>query len=164
LYIVAVKQLTPLEAARAAPTKQALEAHREAIELLRNKGYSWREIASFLNEHGVTTDHTAIYRLIKGRSDMTTATDNLPYEPVRSLIQGMGGEMTWLAGGAPGGGTWELVLHGRTARIPVRDNQVNDLDRLYVSKVENPKNWADYDQPAALRPGAFWDLLTLFGK
>lgn len=95
---------------------------------------------------------------------MTNSTDNRPYEAVRGLIEAIGGEMTWLAGGAPGGGIWEVVLHGRTARIPVRDNQVNDLDRLYVSKVENPKTWADYDDPGSLRTDAFWVLVTLFGK
>lgn len=53
-----------LNEAKAVPTKGGLEAHREAILLLRNKGYSWREIADFLAQRGVQTDHTKIYRLI----------------------------------------------------------------------------------------------------
>jgi hypothetical protein len=159
-----VKRQTILEAAQAAPPKQALEAHREVIELLRGKGYSWREIATFLNGHGVAADHTAVYRLMKGRNSMMTGTENPAYERVKSLIQAMGGEMKWLAGGAPGGGTWELALWGRTARIPVRDNQVNDLDRLYISKVTSPKSWADYEHPGELRSDAFWDLVALFSK
>lgn len=49
--------------ARAAAPKVQLEEYREAVEALRKKGYTWREIASFLNERGVSTDHTRIYRL-----------------------------------------------------------------------------------------------------
>lgn len=53
-----------LNEAQLAPAKGGLEAHREAILLLRDKGYTWREIAEFLAQRGVQTDHTKIYRLI----------------------------------------------------------------------------------------------------
>lgn len=52
-----------LKAARATPEKQNLEAYREAVEVLREKGFTWRDIADFLTERGVSTDHTRIYRL-----------------------------------------------------------------------------------------------------
>jgi hypothetical protein len=51
--------------AKSAPTKQPLNAYRDAIATLREKGYSWREIAEFLTERGVKTDHTKLYRMFK---------------------------------------------------------------------------------------------------
>ncbi len=51
-----------LSDAKSAPSKGSLEAHREAILLLREKGYTWREISDFLAERGVHADHTKIYR------------------------------------------------------------------------------------------------------
>lgn len=56
------KQL--LSDAKSAPSKVSLEAHREAILLLREKGYSWRDISVFLAERGIFADHTKIYRLL----------------------------------------------------------------------------------------------------
>ncbi len=53
---------TILAAALAAPPKAKLEEHREAVQALRHKGFTWREIADFLTEQGVQTDHTRIYR------------------------------------------------------------------------------------------------------
>jgi hypothetical protein len=53
-----------LRDALAAPDKGKLERHRPAILELRRKSYSWREIAEFLNERGVTTDHTKVFRFI----------------------------------------------------------------------------------------------------
>lgn len=53
-----------LKDAKKAPSKNELDAHRTSITTLRDKGYSWREIASFLNEHGVKTDHTKIFRFM----------------------------------------------------------------------------------------------------
>ncbi len=52
-----------LAAANAAPTKVLLEEHREAVQVLRDKGFTWREIADFLTEQGVQTDHTRVYRM-----------------------------------------------------------------------------------------------------
>ncbi|MBN4063736.1 hypothetical protein JYT79_03035 [Cardiobacterium sp. AH-315-I02] len=48
--------------AKSAPAKGSLETHREAILLLRDKGYTWRDISDFLAERGVQADHTKIYR------------------------------------------------------------------------------------------------------
>jgi len=59
-----------LEAARRAPTKeQDLRKHTEAITTLRDKGYTWREVAAFLNEHGVVTDHTKLLRFMQKYSE-----------------------------------------------------------------------------------------------
>ncbi len=51
-----------LAAAQAAEPKVKIEEHREAVQILRDKGYTWREISDFLNKQGVRTDHTRIYR------------------------------------------------------------------------------------------------------
>ncbi len=51
--------------AELAPTKQQLHAYSGAIATLRDKGYSWREIATFLTERGIKTDHTKLYRMFK---------------------------------------------------------------------------------------------------
>jgi len=151
-----------LKEAKAAPSKATLDSQRESILLLRKKGYSWREVATFLSERGVETDHTAVFRLIKGRRPMTTVDVHANYSQIRELVQSVGGDMNWLPGGGHGGGTWELTLHGRSRKVRVRDNRVNDLDDLYESKVANPKTWDDYETPAPLRPDAFWRLVGLF--
>jgi hypothetical protein len=52
-----------LKAAQSAPSKDSLDAHLATIETLRDKGYTWREIAAFLTEHGVPTDHSKVFRL-----------------------------------------------------------------------------------------------------
>ncbi len=53
-----------LEQAKALPEKYGIEAYSATIWELRRKGKTYRDIAQFLNERGVPTDHTAIYRLI----------------------------------------------------------------------------------------------------
>ena len=50
--------------------RQSLKDHRGTIEVLRAKNYTWREIASFLNERGVQTDHTQLFRFMKGQGQM----------------------------------------------------------------------------------------------
>lgn len=55
-----------LEAALKAPAKeQDLSKHAKAITTLRDKGYTWREVADFLNQHGVVTDHTKLIRFMQ---------------------------------------------------------------------------------------------------
>jgi hypothetical protein len=93
---------------------------------------------------------------------MTTISSHAAYEQVRRLLQSVGGDMRWLPGGGQGGGSWELTLQRKTVRIQVRDNQVNELDRLCVSRIDNPTTWDDYDTPAPLRQDAFWRLVALF--
>lgn len=85
-----------------------------------------------------------------------------PYGLVRDIVEAAGGKMSWQPMGA--GGDWLLELHGRRALVPCRDRSVNALDRLYVPKagIGNPSTWADYPEPAALKPDAFWRLVGLF--
>ena len=56
------------EAERVQP-KESLKDYRDAIELLRLKNYSWREIAQFLAERGVETDHTKLFRFMKQQGE-----------------------------------------------------------------------------------------------
>jgi len=72
LHGVAVCSIVPsmkpdqlLKEAQLVDMKGVLEPHREAIFLLREKGYTWREISDFLNDRGIETDHTKVYRFFK---------------------------------------------------------------------------------------------------
>lgn len=56
------------EAERAQP-RGSLKEYRDAIEVLRRKNYSWREIAQFLAERGVETDHTKVFRFMKQQGE-----------------------------------------------------------------------------------------------
>ena len=58
-----------LAAAKAVSQKENLEEHRQAVEVLRKKGFTWREIADFLTERGVVTDHTRVYRMFGKREE-----------------------------------------------------------------------------------------------
>ena len=42
-----------------------LRPYLGTIRTLRQKGFSWREIAAWFDERGLTVDHTKIYRLAK---------------------------------------------------------------------------------------------------
>ncbi len=43
-------------------TRSKLEAHREAIFALRRKHWTYRQIANWLNEHGVSVTFPSVYR------------------------------------------------------------------------------------------------------
>ena len=43
-------------------TRSKLEAHREAILALRRKHWTYRQIAHWLNEHGVPVTFPSVYR------------------------------------------------------------------------------------------------------
>ena len=73
-----------LREALEAPIKVQLEDHREAVEALRAKGYSWREVADFLNERGVSTDHTRLYRTFgPQKRDRRTESKSIDVRSVR---------------------------------------------------------------------------------
>jgi IS30 family transposase len=42
-------------------TRSKLEPHRDAILTLRRKHWTYRQIANWLNEHGVTISYPAVY-------------------------------------------------------------------------------------------------------
>ena len=70
-----------LAAAKAAPNKVRLqlEEYREAVQELREKGFTWREIADFLNEQGLQTDYTRVYRTF-GRKPQQRRTESREVE------------------------------------------------------------------------------------
>lgn len=86
-----------------------------------------------------------------------------PYAMARGLIEAAGGTMKWSPGGGPGG-AWIIELHGRVHRVPVRGGEINDLDRLYVPEVDNPRTSQDYGSPGTLQSDAFWRLVGLFDR
>ena len=45
------------------PDFRALSAYADSIGMLRDKGFSYREIAHWLSERGVDVDHNAVYRV-----------------------------------------------------------------------------------------------------
>ena len=62
------------------PDKDELSPHLPTICALRDKGYSWRDIADFLRERGVETEHTKVFRLYtKHRSQVMNIPDAHAY-------------------------------------------------------------------------------------
>jgi len=51
------------EEAEAEANQRELADYRDTISLLRQKGFSFREIGEFLTKHGVFADHNAVYRI-----------------------------------------------------------------------------------------------------
>jgi hypothetical protein len=45
------------------PDIQTLSAYLDSIQMLREKGFSYREIAEWLSDRGVEVDHNAVYRV-----------------------------------------------------------------------------------------------------
>ncbi len=45
------------------PDLQTLSAYVDSIQTLRDKGFSYREIAHWLSQRGVGVDHNAVYRV-----------------------------------------------------------------------------------------------------
>ena len=89
-----------LAAAQATEPKTRLEEHREAVQTLRDKGFTWRDIAEFLTEQGVPTDHTRVYRTF-GKPAKQRRTESRPLEISR--ITYLGEQMT------KRGRTWNVM-------------------------------------------------------
>jgi hypothetical protein len=56
-----------LAAAKALPLRSNLEDHYETVATLRSKGLTWREIAEWLGENGIETDHAKVFRMFSRR-------------------------------------------------------------------------------------------------
>lgn len=161
--------------ARQARPRQSLGEHRETIEILRRKNYSWREIAQFLAERGVETDHTQIFRFMKQQGESRPEStdyleDRMPthraYDAVKELIRKHHGEMTAKPAGK--GVTWILSLENRTVKVripkaPTCAAELNVLDPLYetLPGVKTPETWKDYSENK-LVDDAFWKLVKVF--
>lgn len=58
-----------LAAAKALPPKANLDDHYGTIVTLRDKGLTWREIAEWLCENGIETDHAKVFRMFNRREN-----------------------------------------------------------------------------------------------
>ena len=50
-----------LRDAKQAPIRETLADHKETISTLRQKNYTWREIAEFFRKRGMETDHSKLF-------------------------------------------------------------------------------------------------------
>jgi hypothetical protein len=78
-----------LEEARQAPARTDLALYVEVIKALRDKKWSWREIAEFLKERGVDTDHTKLLRFMQKHENrwMVPPAEEY-YQALRKLLAG----------------------------------------------------------------------------
>lgn len=101
-----------LDDAIKAPGRSNLEPHLSAIrELRENKKWTWREIADFLTERGVETDHTKLLRFMQRvDSRLKVPTADEYYEALQKLRRAGALESTQWAM------LWHLYrTHNRTA-------------------------------------------------
>jgi transposase-like protein len=60
------------------PDFRSLSAYVDSIQMLRDKGFSYREIADWLSERGVHVNHNAVYRVYtKSLSDYDAHLEDL---------------------------------------------------------------------------------------
>jgi hypothetical protein len=111
---------------------------------VRRRGEEWlRRHRKKIGPYG----HLVSVKKRNGRSlpgDTLGESTRRPYKLVKDLVRSVGGRMTWKSGGTGGGGVWNVVLPQGVARIDVRRNEVNALDRLYKPHVRKPKKWDDF--------------------
>lgn len=96
-----------LAKAQAAPRRTRLEDHVDSINALRDKQYTWREIASFLNDNGVETDHSKLFRFMQRTGQAFVVPSTAEYARVLPEI---------------------LIGKGKLA-----DNQLKMLERHYLA-------------------------------
>jgi hypothetical protein len=80
-----------LAVARSAPPKDSLDAHLTAIVELRAKGYTWREIATFLTDNGVPTDHSKVFRLVAKHQRLESETAAFQVPASAEYLKGLKG-------------------------------------------------------------------------
>ena len=71
--------MTPNEILKAAlkePDRDPLKQHLGTVFALREKSFSWREIADFLGKHGVKAEHTKLLRLYTKHRSLTMNVPN----------------------------------------------------------------------------------------
>jgi len=100
-----------LAEARLAPQRTELAEYVEAIKTLRGKKWSWREIADFLKERGVDTDHTKLLRFMHKHESRWYVPDSGAYFAAIKQLR---------AEGKLKGAQWDMLLflhsaHNRTA-------------------------------------------------
>lgn len=66
-----------LKEAKSIKPKDTLAEHEQTIITLREKNYSWREIAKFFTDRGVETDHSKLFRFMQRNRKSTMSTSEL---------------------------------------------------------------------------------------
>jgi hypothetical protein len=136
-----MEQMNLLEEAKKQPKKVSLSEYKEAIGVLRDKGYTWRDIANFLNDRGVETDHTKIYKMMQRSKKMN---ESRVYDKLITIVENNSGEMTKEIRGVKGV-IWHITLNGKHKSYDSHgEGHIPELDSLYVPRVVNPKTWDDY--------------------
>ena len=136
-----MEQMNLLEEAMKQPKKVSLSEYKEAIGVLRDKGYTWRDIATFLNDRGVETDHTIIYKMMQRSKKMN---ESRVYDKLITIVESNSGEMTKEIRGVKGV-IWHITLNGKHKSYDSHgEGHIPELDSLYVPRVVNPKTWDDY--------------------
>lgn len=85
--------------------------------------------------------------------------DRRIYEELRSIVEDLGGSMTFEREGHRYG-AWIVRLGRKSACFESNGSGFPKLDRLYVPKVERPQHWRDYSTtliPHAV--GSFVELI-----
>jgi len=82
--------------------------------------------------------------------------EGLRYGALTNLLKSIGGNME----NRPNvkGGLYLLELHGRTAKVPVPNHEINPLDHFYIPKPGEQKTFHDFEQK--LLPDVFWKLVN----
>ena len=157
-----------LAAAKAAPIKVQIEEYRDAVNVLRDKGYSWREIAEFLNKQGVQTDHTRIYRTFGNKQvHRPTETRNIQIEKITYLgtrqskkrnswnvmeleLPSKLGKSLTVVGYAWGTGNLITLQNGdniahRNASLVIKSGDKYPLAYIKLELKLNDNNWSSYE-------------------
>jgi len=127
-----------LEEAKKQPKKESLSEYKETIEVLRNKGYTWRDISKFLNDRGVETDHTKIYRMMQRVNKMKSRGS---YKKLKDIAADNDGKMEWNESTKH----WEITINSKTLTYTSNGGgYIRELDSLYVPLIVEPKHYSDH--------------------
>ncbi len=86
---------------------------------------------------------------------------NRAYDPIRSLVERLGGSMVYERAGYRHG-AWVIRVGEKSVIIEASgDRSFPQLDRLYVPRVADPRHWDDYSDE--LVPDAEAQLLSMLG-
>ncbi len=138
LYYVAMKPDDLLKLASAVPGKYGLADYRDTIVLLRNKGQSWRDVADFLKNNGIVTDHTTVYRYMMEENPLFDCQD-LALEI---------------------GGLWFESQSGRPLRPFNPGLFITIEEKSKFIQLEHPErvksNWCEYQFRLSAAPNRIW--------
>jgi len=110
-----------LKIALKAPDKDELVQHLATVCALRDKNYSWREIADFLGEHGIQAEHTKLFRLhTKYRSLAMNVPDSQTYQVGLKAIKLTAAQTRMLA--------FHYAAHNRTVTYTELAKSIDSTD------------------------------------